>query len=79
MWELAGGTFSGRALAPAPSPSLWSNRRGRQLIGDLGEEEEDKTDRKSEKEDVTAAAAKLGNYQPASAAVVCVFLSTQPL
>lgn len=37
MWELAGGTFSGRFLTPVPSPSLWSNRRGRQLIGDLGE------------------------------------------
>lgn len=37
MWELAGGTFSGRFRTPAPSPSLWSKRRGRQLIGDLGE------------------------------------------
>ena len=39
MWELAGGTFSGRFRTPVPSPSLWSNRRGRQLIGDLGEKE----------------------------------------
>lgn len=39
MWELAGGTFSGRIRTPVPSPSLWSNRRGRQLIGDLGENE----------------------------------------
>lgn len=37
MCELAGGTFSGRTRAPAPSPSLWSNRRGRQLMGDLRE------------------------------------------
>lgn len=42
MWELAGGTFSGRALTPEPSPSLWSNRRGRQLMGDL-QRDEDKT------------------------------------
>lgn len=39
MWALAGGTFSGRARTPPPNPSLWSNRRGRQLIGDLGVEE----------------------------------------
>lgn len=56
MWELAGGTFSGRARTPAPSPSLWSNRRGRQLIGDLSVEEE-KTNKEStkKKEQVTAA------------------------
>lgn len=45
MWELAGGTFSGRALAAAPRPSLWSNSRGRQLMGDLHVEEESQTEK----------------------------------
>lgn len=36
MWELARGTFSGRPLGPRSTPSLWSNRRGRLLMGDLG-------------------------------------------
>lgn len=35
MWELAWGMFSGHAWTPAPKPSLWSKRRGRELIGDL--------------------------------------------
>lgn len=35
MWQLAAGTFSGWARTTAPSPSLWSNKSGRQLMGDL--------------------------------------------
>lgn len=58
MWELAGGTFSGRGLTPAPSPSRWSNRRGRQLMGDLGEEEEKSTGGVRTQEDHAAAARR---------------------
>lgn len=60
MWELAGGTFSGRARTPAPSPSLWSNRRGRQLIGDLSVEEE-KTNKESKKKEGTSHCCRTTN------------------
>lgn len=50
MCELAGGTFSGRARTPAPNPSLWSNRRGRQLMGDLRAAEEEQREKSPLKE-----------------------------
>lgn len=69
MWELAGGTFSGRARAPALNTSLWSNRRGRQLIGDLRVEEEKK---KPTTESERKTQSLLGNYHQNPVAVVSI-------